>query len=74
MCTIRPCPQICQNPAYSGTIDLLKKMSESFNIEITWVKSGCPVDDYKKNLKPNTRVNNYREMPLLRQPYTFKCS
>ncbi|KAK7114380.1 hypothetical protein V1264_000448 [Littorina saxatilis] len=47
---------VCQTPAYSGTIDLLKQMADSFKIEITWVKAGGPVEEYKKNLKPNTRV------------------
>ncbi|KAK7498146.1 hypothetical protein BaRGS_00010734, partial [Batillaria attramentaria] len=47
---------VCQNPVYSGTMDLLKQFSKKYNIEVTWVKAGCPAEDYKKNVKANTKL------------------
>lgn len=47
---------ICQNPVYSGTMSLLKQMQASFNIEVTWVKAGTSVEEYKRNLKGNTKM------------------
>jgi hypothetical protein len=34
-------------------------MEESFKIETTFIKAGAPVEEYKKNLRPNTRVSEW---------------
>ena len=48
--------QVANNPVYSGTFEILEKVLTKFGVEVTWVTSGCPVDEYKKNVKQNTKV------------------
>ncbi|KAL8613880.1 hypothetical protein ACOMHN_032870 [Nucella lapillus] len=47
---------VCQNPAYSGTMDLLKYMRDNFNISVSWVEAGAGVEQYRQCLRPNTRL------------------
>ncbi|XP_025076179.1 uncharacterized protein LOC112553282 [Pomacea canaliculata] len=47
---------VCQNPVYSGTMDLLKMFASNFNVEVSWVKAGCSVDEYRKLVRKNTRM------------------
>jgi len=47
---------ICQNPIYSAVHAFLSKVLIKFNIEYTWVTAGSGVEEYKKNIKPNTRL------------------
>lgn len=53
---------VCQNPCYSGTFDMLDKVLKKFGIETTWVKAGCNVSEYEKNIRPNTKLL-YGETP-----------
>lgn len=53
---------ICQNPCYSGTFDLLDKILAKFGVETTYVAAGCNVEEYKKNIRPNTKLL-YGETP-----------
>ena len=48
--------QVCCNPVYSGTHSFVKNQLTKWNIEVTFVPAGCSVDDYKKALRPNTKV------------------
>ncbi|KAL5021971.1 hypothetical protein ScPMuIL_001126 [Solemya velum] len=52
---------IC-NPVYSGTFDIVTKIFPKFNIECSFVPAGCNVSEYKKCLRPNTKVL-YGETP-----------
>ena len=48
--------QVANNPVYSGTFDILDKILSKFGVDVTWVNSGCSVEEYKKQVKPNTTV------------------
>lgn len=37
-------------------MDLLKMFASNFNVEVSWVKAGCSVDEYRKLVRKNTRV------------------
>jgi len=53
---------VCQSPVYSGTHSLLKNVLKRFNIEHSWVPAGCDVEEYRKAIKPNTKLL-YGETP-----------
>lgn len=47
---------VCQNPCYSGTFDILDKILGKYDVEASWVKAGSLVEDYKRLIKPNTKL------------------
>lgn len=53
---------ICQNPCYSATFDMLGKIMAKYGVETSWVPAGCSVEEYKRNIKPNTKIL-YGETP-----------
>ncbi|CAG2192292.1 L-methionine gamma-lyase [Mytilus edulis] len=52
---------IC-NPVYSGIYDMAVNMFPKFNIEVSFVQAGCSVEEYEKQIKPNTKML-YGETP-----------
>ena len=48
--------QVICNPVYSAIYDIAKRILPDYNIEVTFVQSGCSVSEYEKNIKPNTKV------------------
>lgn len=46
------------NPSYSGTVDFAENYVKQFGVEVSWVKGGCPVEDYRKAIKANTKVKH----------------
>ncbi|XP_041377156.1 L-methionine gamma-lyase-like [Gigantopelta aegis] len=52
---------VCCLPVYSGTQTLLRDVGK-FGIEVSWVPAGCSMDEYKKAVKPNTKLL-YGETP-----------
>lgn len=53
---------VINKPCYSAVYDIIDKILPKFNIEASFVPSGCPVEEYKKRVKPNTRLL-YGETP-----------
>lgn len=51
-----PFYQVVNNPCYSGTYDIVVNILPRYGIEHTFVTTGCPVEEYKKYIKPNTKV------------------
>ncbi|XP_046569518.1 L-methionine gamma-lyase-like [Haliotis rubra] len=49
-------------PVYSGSQVLLKRLVSKFGLEVSWVPAGCSVDEYRRNIKPNTKII-YGESP-----------
>ncbi|XP_050399788.1 L-methionine gamma-lyase isoform X1 [Patella vulgata] len=47
---------IYQNPMYSNTVTLLYDFKEKYGIELTAIPAGCNVEEYQKNVKPNTKM------------------
>lgn len=47
---------VCQNPCYSGTFDMLDKILAKFGVETSYVPAGCNVEEYRKNIRPNTKL------------------
>ena len=58
--------QVACNPLYSGTHQIMTKFLPKYNIELTWVPSGCAVEEYRKAVRPNTKVGGHahKEHPL----------
>ncbi|XP_052061814.1 L-methionine gamma-lyase-like [Mytilus californianus] len=52
---------IC-NPVYSGIYDIAVNMFPKFNIEVSFVQAGSSVEEYTKQIKPNTKML-YGETP-----------
>ena len=48
--------KVAQNPIYSGTHRYLSKYGPENHIEYTWVEAGSSVDQFRKAIKPNTKV------------------
>ncbi|ELU01835.1 hypothetical protein CAPTEDRAFT_222467 [Capitella teleta] len=44
------------NPLYSGTHSIMKEVFPKFNIEVSWVQSGCGIEEYAKKIKDNTKL------------------
>ncbi|XP_061163568.1 L-methionine gamma-lyase-like [Saccostrea echinata] len=53
---------VANNPCYSGTYDMVTNILPRYGIEYTFVPTGCPVEEYRKHVKPNTRML-YGETP-----------
>lgn len=53
---------VVNNPCYSGTYDIVVNILPRYGIEHTFVTTGCPVEEYRKHIKPNTRML-YGETP-----------
>ncbi|XP_046553588.1 L-methionine gamma-lyase-like [Haliotis rubra] len=49
-------------PVYSGSQVLLKRLVRKFGLGVSWVPAGCSVDEYRRNIKPNTKII-YGESP-----------
>ena len=49
------------NPVYSTAFRYVHFLSK-FNVDVTFVPAGCDVEEYRKAVKPNTRVL-YGETP-----------
>ncbi|XP_060076410.1 L-methionine gamma-lyase-like [Ylistrum balloti] len=49
-------------PCYAGVFDIAKNIFPKFDIEVSFVQSGCDVNEYRKHVKSNTRIL-YGETP-----------
>ncbi|KAL3860736.1 hypothetical protein ACJMK2_010814 [Sinanodonta woodiana] len=49
-------------PCYSAAFDLFDKIMTKFGVEVSWVHSGCSVEEYRTSVKENTRLL-YGETP-----------
>ncbi|XP_045169560.2 L-methionine gamma-lyase-like [Mercenaria mercenaria] len=54
---------VCQNHCYSATYDMLDEILAKFGVETSWVPAGCSVEEYRKKIKPNTKLL-YGETPF----------
>ncbi|XP_062594521.1 L-methionine gamma-lyase-like [Saccostrea cucullata] len=53
---------VVNNPCYSGTYDMVVNILPRYGIEHTFVPTGCPIEEYHKHVKSNTRML-YGETP-----------
>ncbi|XP_022335742.2 L-methionine gamma-lyase-like [Crassostrea virginica] len=53
---------VVNNPCYSGTYDMVVNILPRYGIEHTFVTTGCSAEEYRKHIKPNTRML-YGETP-----------